>query len=236
MKMRAVCGVASMVLMASGGGSSASAADGGWTVLFDGSSTAAWRGYGRDAFPAGGWVVENGALKTVVGGDRCDIVTREKYSGFELELEWRVSPAGNSGVIYRVAEGPEAAWHTGPEMQVLDDSGHRDGKDPRTSAGSLYALIAPKGATLRPVGEYNAARLVVRGDHVEHWLNGAKLLDYELGSPALAALIAESKFKDMPRFAKEKEGHVALQHHGEEVWFRNVRIRRLDGGQAEARR
>lgn len=203
------------------------AADPAWRVLFDGTSTEAWRGYRRDSFPTGGWVVENGALKTVVGGDRCDIVTRERFRDFELELEWRVSPGGNSGVFYDVAEDAPQAWHTGPEMQVLDDKGHRDGQSGKTSAASLYALIPPAGHTLKPVGEYNHARLVKKGGHVEHWLNGVRVLEYELGSPALTQLIAESKFKDLPRFAREGEGHLALQHHGQEVWFRNVRIRPL---------
>ncbi len=205
----------------------APAADPTWRVLFDGTSTDAWRGFRRESFPAGGWLLDHGALKTVVGGDRCDIVTRERFRDFELELEWRVSAGGNSGVFYDVAENASETWHTGPEMQVLDDRRHGDGQNPKTSAGSLYALIAPRGHTLAPVGEYNQARLVKQGRHVEHWLNGTKLLEYELGSPVLTKLIAESKFKDMPRFAREGEGHIALQHHGELVWFRNVRIRPL---------
>jgi hypothetical protein len=210
----------------------AGAAEPGFEVLFDGTSTAAWRGFRRESFPDKGWAVVDGALKTVVGGDRCDLVTREAFDDFELELEWRVSPGGNSGVFYDVSEAGEQVWHTGPEMQVLDDQRHRDGQDPKTSAGSLYALLAPAGKTLRPVGEFNLARLVKRGRHVEHWLNGAKVVEYELMSPALAGLIAASKFKDMPRFAKEGRGHIALQHHGEEVAFRNIRVRRLGGAGA----
>lgn len=201
------------------------AAETGWKVLFDGTSTDAWRGFRRDGFPNGGWVIENGALKTVVGGDRCDLITRDKYKDFELELEWRVSPGGNSGIFYGVSESETESYYTGPEVQVLDDTGHGDGKDPKRSAGSLYDLIAPVGKTLKPIGEYNQARLVKKGSHVEHWLNGTKIVEYELPSDALAKLIAESKFKDMPRFAKEGTGHVAIQHHGQEVWFKNVRIR-----------
>lgn len=204
-----------------------SAAEPGFKVLFDGTSTDAWRGFRRDAFPSKGWVVENGALKTVVGGDRCDLFTKDTYKDFELELEWKVSPGGNSGVFYGVSESEKETYFTGPEMQVLDDAGHNDGKDPKTSAGSLYALVAPVGKTLKPVGEYNQTRLVKKGSHVEHWLNGKKVVEYELGSEALAKLIAESKFKDMTRFAKEGQGHIALQHHGQEVWYRNVRIRPL---------
>jgi hypothetical protein len=198
-----------------------------WTVLFDGKSTAAWRGYKRDSFPEKGWAIENGALKTIVGGDRVDLITKDKYRDFELELEWRVSPAGNSGIIYLVTEDEPQTYQTGPEMQVLDDAAHRDGQNSKTSAGSLYALIAPANKKLQPVGGWNKARLLVRNGHVEHWLNGVKLLEYELGSEKLKGLIAESKFKDMPRFAQNREGHIALQHHGEEVWYRNIRIRQL---------
>ena len=200
----------------------------GWKVLFNGKSTDAWRGYKRDSFPDKGWVIDGGALKTVVGGDRVDLISKDKYQNYELELEWRVSPGGNSGVIYNVAEDLAEPWHTGPEMQVLDDSKHVDGKNPKTTAGSLYALIAPANATLRPVGGFNKARLVVRGNHVEHWLNGKKVVEYEQGSDAVKRLIGESKFKEFPRFAGERGGHIVLQHHGEEAWFRNIRIRELD--------
>jgi hypothetical protein len=192
--------------------------------LFDGKSTDAWRGYKRETFPEKGWVVDNGALKTVVGGDRVDLVTKETFKDFDLSLEWKLSPGGNSGVMYDVAENQDESYYTGPEMQVLDDAGHKDGKEPKTSAGALYALIAPVGKVLKPVGEWNKARLVKKGTHVEHWLNGVKLLEYELGSPALTALIAESKFKAWPQFAKEGQGHIVLQHHGQEAWFRNITI------------
>ena len=208
----------------------------GWKVLFNGRSTDAWRGYGRDSFPSGGWAIEGGTLKTVPGApaaERADLITKDKYQNFILELEWRVSPGGNSGVMYLVAEGPEYAWYTGPEMQVLDDSRHPDGKNPKTSAGALYALIAPTNKVLRPVGEFNRARLVVRNNRVQHWLNGRKVVEYVLGSDELKRLIAESKFKEMPRFMQEKGGHIVLQHHGEEVWFRNIRIRPLSSRRAK---
>jgi Domain of Unknown Function (DUF1080) len=208
------------------------AAEGGWTALFDGTSTQAWRCYNQPEIPPGVWAIEEGTLKTIPGAKgSCDLITRDKYRDFELELEWKLPPGGNSGVLYRVAElpPPSQTWHSGPEMQVLDDVKHKDGLDPRTSAGALYALVAPENKKLLPPGQWNKAGVVVRGNHVEHWLNGAKILEYELKSPALQALIALSKFKDMPRFAQEAEGHIALQAHGEEVWFRNVRVRRLSG-------
>ncbi len=204
------------------------AAKGTWKVLFDGKSTDSWRGYKREDFPAKSWIIENGAIKTVVGAERVDLITKDKYRNFELELEWRVSPKGNSGIIYNVSEDLEQSWHTGLEMQVLDDGGHVDGKAPKTSAGALYALIAPTGSVLRPVGQFNKARLVVNNNRVEHWLNGKKVVEYTLGSDEVKGLIAQSKFKEFPRFAQEPGGHIGIQHHGEEVWYRKVRIRNLD--------
>jgi len=207
------------------------AAPGPWKTLFDGKSTDAWRGSGRDTFPTDVWKVENGELKTIEGAkDPVDIITKDKYRDFELELEWKIKPGGNSGIIYRVAELPKPSetWHSGPEMQVLDDDKHKDGLDPRTSAGALYALVAPMGKTLNPPGQWNKVRLVVNGSHVEHWLNGKKVVDADLASPEIKAAIAASKFKAYPRFAQEREGHVALQFHGDEVAYRNVRIRSLD--------
>ena len=207
-----------------GAKSEAAAKKAGARVLFDGKSTAAWRGFKRDAFPARGWAVKQGTLHPIIGGDRVDLVTRDMYKDFDLQLEWKVGPSGNSGVMYDVAETEAETYHTGPEMQVLDDAAHKDGQNPKTSAGSLYALIAPGAQVVKPAGQWNKARIVKKGNHVEHWLNGTKIVEYELGSPALAALIADSKFKEWPRFAKEGQGHIVLQHHGDPAWFRNVRI------------
>lgn len=198
-----------------------------WIVLFNGTSTDAWRGFQRQDLPTDGWKIENGSLKTIIGGDRCDIITREKFKDFELEVEWRVSPGGNSGIFYRVTEEYDGVWQSAPEMQVLDDELHRDGLDPKTSAGSLYALIAPTNKVLRPVSEFNKVIIIVNNNHVEHWLNEVKILEYEMDCDMLKDLIIESKFKDYPNFGKAREGHIALQHHGEEVWYRNIRIRRL---------
>ena len=198
-----------------------------WVILFDGGNVDQWRGYKQDTFPKGGWVVENGALKTIVGGNRVDIITKDIYQNFELVLEWRVSPAGNSGIFYFATEESDYIWQTAPEMQVLDDSEHPDGKRAVTSAGSLYDLISPTEKILNPVGEFNEARIKVKNNQVEHWLNGKKILIYEYGSDTINELIAKSKFKSMPLFAKANSGHVGLQHHGEEVWYRNIRIRKL---------
>lgn len=198
-----------------------------WTTLFDGKSTAAWRGYKQADFPAKGWEVKDGTLHHVAGGGGGDLVTREKYDSFELRFDWKVAEGANSGVMYRVSEAFNAPYETGPEYQVLDDAKHPDGRNPKTTASSLYALIAAQGKELKPVGEWNKARIVVRGSHVEHWLNKKKVVEYELGSDALKALIAGSKFKDMPRFAQEPTGHICLQDHGDSVWYRKIRVRKL---------
>ena len=198
-----------------------------WIVLFDGKPTDKLRGYKMKEFPSEQWVIENGALKTVPG-KAVDLVTVDQFEDFELEFEWKVAPGGNSGVMYRVAETGSAPYQTGPEYQVLDDDKHPDGRNPKTSAGSLYALIAPSKKTiLKPVGEFNSSRIVFKKNKVEHWLNGAKTVEYEWGSEEVKGLITTSKFASMKEFMTRKEGHVDFQHHGQEVWFRNMRIRRL---------
>ena len=199
-----------------------------WQTLFDGKSLAAFRCYNKPDIPAGIWSIEDGTLKTIPGvKNGCDLITRDKYKDVEFEIEWKVPPKGNSGIVYRVAELPgKPSWNSGPEMQILDDAGHRDGGDARRSAGALYDLIAPTGKTVNPAGQWNKARIVMKGNHVEHWLNAKKIVEYEWGSPHVQTLIADSKFKDMPRFMKEPEGHIAIQHHGEEAWFRNIRVRK----------
>ncbi len=201
-----------------------------WQILFDGKSTTSWRGFRRQTFPEKCWVIEKDSLMTVAGcdkSDQIDIITTSKFKNFEFEIEWRVAPGANSGIVYLVSEDEDQTWKTGPEMQVLDDEKHPDGKIANTSAGSLFALIAPANKTLRPVGEYNKARLVVQKGHVEHWLNGKKVLEYDLASENLASLIAQSKFKNFRHFARMSEGHIALQFHGDNVWYRNARVREI---------
>jgi hypothetical protein len=198
-----------------------------WTTLFNGKGTEQLRGYKMDGFPSNSWVIDGDALKTVPG-KAVDLISMDKYENFELEVEWKVKPGGNSGIIYRAAETNGPSYSTGPEMQVLDDARHPDGKNPKTSAGALYALIAPTpDKKVNPAGEWNQAKLVIKNNHVEHWLNGIRIVQYEWASPEVKELIKKSKFKDMPGFMTQSTGHIALQHHGEEAWFRNVRIRRL---------
>ncbi len=197
----------------------------GWRLLFDGQTTAGWRGYKKDGFPDDGWKVIHGCLVRVGRGG--DICTVDEFDNFELRLEWRISAAGNSGVFYRVDEQLGWPWESGPEMQVLDNTEHADGQNPRTSAGSCYAIYAPARDVTQPVGLFNQVRIVARGRHIEHWLNDAKVVEYELESPAWEALLAESKFKTMPRHGRVPRGHIVLQDHGDRVWYRNIKIRML---------
>jgi Domain of Unknown Function (DUF1080) len=198
--------------------------DTGWTPLFDGKTTAGWRGYRSKTMPAG-WQVIEGALTRVDSAG--DIVTNDKYGNFELKLEWNVGEGGNSGIFYRVDEDSDYPWRTGLEMQVLDDARHPDGGSPLTSAGSLYAIYpAPRGI-VRPAGEWNAVRILVNGYHVEHWLNGVKVVEAELGSPDWEARVKRSKFATVPGYGKSATGYIGLQDHGDRVAYRNIKIRIL---------
>lgn len=200
-----------------------------WIILFDGNSVEAWRGFRQTDFPAGGWVVQDGILSTVAGRGHRDIVTRESFRNFELILEWSVTPKGNSGIFYGVNEASPAIWHDAPEYQILDDAGHNQAPDSLQSAGSLYDLLGPSAdKILRPVGEFNSTRLILRDRRAWHWLNGRLILEYHLDDPPLREKIAQSKFGEHPGFAMAEEGPVGLQHHGQEVSFRNIKIRRLD--------
>jgi hypothetical protein len=196
----------------------------GWRLLFDGQTAAGWRQFKGDRLPAG-WRVVDGALTRVA--EAGDIVTEEQFGDFELTLEWKVAPGGNSGIFYRVGEAPEleSVWQTGPEMQVLDDARHQDGARPETSAGACYGLYPAPPGVVRPAGEWNQVRILVQGDHVEHWLNGRKVVEYELGSPDWRDRVRRSKFRELPRYGREPAGHIALQDHGDWVAYRHIKIR-----------
>ena len=201
----------------------------GFRLLFDGKSTGQWRGYRRKEFPKKGWEVENGTLHHKKGGGGGDLVTQRVFENFELKLEWRIAPHGNSGIMYLVTEEEPAPWMTGPEMQVLDNAAYHGGKNTWTSAGALYALIACAEDVSRPAMAWNQVRILKRGKHVEHWMNGVKVLSYELGGKRITRLIRQSKFGKMPRFAKASKGLISLQDHGDEVWYRGIKIRELMG-------
>ena len=184
-----------------------------------------WRGYKKDSLPSG-WQWDDGVLTHTKGGG--DLITHNQYDDFILELDWKVAPGGNSGIFFRVSEDHDYVWLGGPEMQVLDNVAHANGLNPKTSAGSNYALHAPIKDVTNPAGEWNHVKLVVNGAHVEHWLNGTKLLEYELWSEDWKKRVAESKFKDMPLYGMAKKGHIALQDHGDLVSYRNIVITPLD--------
>jgi hypothetical protein len=197
----------------------------GWRALFDGKSMAAWRGFKSDALPAG-WRVADGVLGK--DGAVADIISREQFADFELELDWRIGEAGNSGIFYRGTEEYDRIYWTAPEYQLLDDVKGADNKTRLTCAGAAYALYPSPAGHLKPVGEWNRARIVARGPHVEHWLNGVKLLQYEQGSADWNAKVAASKFKDWPNFGRATRGHLAIQgDHEGALAFRNIRIRTI---------
>lgn len=196
----------------------------GWKLLFDGETLEGWRGYNMAGLPPS-WAVEDGTITRVAGGG--DLITEEQFEDFELAFEWRVEEGGNSGVFYRGVEGLPVIYHGAPEYQVLDDANHADGRSPVTSAGSNYALHpAPRGV-VKPAGEWNSGRIVVRGNAVEHWLNGTQVVTYELSSEEWKRLVAESKFVEWPAYGMAERGHIGLQDHGDRVWYRNLKIRVL---------
>tara|TARA_B100001146_G_scaffold123933_1_gene108741 strand:- start:1128 stop:1784 length:657 start_codon:yes stop_codon:yes gene_type:complete len=197
-----------------------------WTVLFDGERVTGLRGYKEVGLP-NSWEIVDGTLKTIPGYG-VDLISVDIYNNFELELEWKVPEGGNSGIFYFATEEGDYIWQSAPEMQVLDDKKHSDGKNTLTSAGALYAMIAPTKSVVNPVGEFNQVRIKVKDNHVEHWLNGTKVVEYEYQSDAMWDLVAKSKFNTMPLFAKASEGHIGIQGDHGEIWYRNIRIRKLN--------
>jgi hypothetical protein len=196
-----------------------------WHVLFDGTSLDAWRGYKTDKVPSG-WRIANGSLEkdASVG----DIVSKDEFGDFELEVEWKIGEAGNSGIFYRGTEEYDHIYWSAPEYQLLDDIKAEDNKTRLTCTGAVYALYPSPTGHLKPVGEWNQTRIIAKGAHVEHWLNGVKLLEYELGSPDWEAKVKSSKFAKYPNFGRAKKGHIALQgDHSGTLAFRNIRVREI---------
>ena len=207
---------------------------GKWETLFDGKSFAGWHNYLKSGQPVTSeWAVDDGAIMYTGARGGSDLVTDKEYGDFELEVEWKIAEGGNSGIIFHVHEDPQykATYQTGPEMQVLDDERHPDakqGRDGNRTSGALYDIqkpVTPNAA--KPAGEWNKARLVIKNGRGEHYLNGKKVADYPTSGPEWDAMIAESKFKDWKGFGKYPTGHIALQDHGNKVWYRNIRIREL---------
>jgi hypothetical protein len=208
-----------------GNGVSSAQAAAGWRPLFDGTSTAAWRGYKNQNFPAG-WRIENGVLTK--SGSVDDIMTKEQFGNFELAFDWKLSPGGNAGVFYRGTEEYDHIYWSAPEYQLLDDAGHPDGKSRLTSAGADYGLYPSPAGVVKPADQWNSTLIVVNGNAVQHWLNGQKLLEYELGSPDWLAKVKASKFVAYPNYGRAAKGYIAIQgDHDGALSIRNVRIREL---------
>jgi hypothetical protein len=216
----------------------------GWRLLFDGRTLAGWRGLGLDSVPTAHWNVVDGTIHKVASGNvpkmpdgqpanGGDLMTIDTFGDFELAFDWRVVPGTNSGVKYNVSEEyslANASNHAalGFEYQVLDDSLNEDNKLATHRAGALYDMIAPNAKKrLKPVGGWNSSRIVFRGNHGEHWLNGEKVVEFDLGTPRMDSALAKSKYRVLKGFADRRSGHIILQDHGDEVFYRNIKIREI---------
>lgn len=199
---------------------------GGWKPLFDGTSTAAWRGYRQQEMPKG-WEIVNGVLYKA--GTANDIMTRETFGDFELELEWKLEKGGNAGIFYRATEEYDRIYWSGTEYQLLDDANAPDGHSRLTSAGAAYGLYPAAAGALKPAGEWQQTRIVVKKNHVEHWLNGIKVDEYTLWSDDWKAKVKASKFAKYPNYGLAARGAIGIQgDHNGALSLRNIRIRPLD--------
>ncbi len=210
----------------------------GWKLLFDGKTTQGWRGYNNTALSKD-WMIdpkdqslmlnlhqnEKGKMEAAPG----DIMTDEIFENYELRLDWKIDSCGNSGIIYNVVENPSlnATYQTGLEMQILDNNCHPDGRILKHRAGDLYDLVKCSIETVKPWGNWNKVRLIQKNGKIEQWLNDVKVVSADMNDASWEKMIAGSKFKSMPLFGKSKKGHIALQNHGNKVWFRNVKIKML---------
>ena len=203
----------------------------GWISLFDGKTTKGWRTYGKDTLGSS-WKIEDGTLHLDAADKtgRGDIVHELELENFHLKLDWKIAKNGNSGIIFWVQNDPSKykyVWYTGPEMQVLDNEGHPDGKINKHRAGNLYDLIASQEGVTKPVGEWNTAEIISNKGKLEFKLNGKSILSTTYGDDQWTQMIANSKFKSMPAFGKNFKGHIALQDHGDHVWYRNIVVKKL---------
>ncbi len=202
----------------------------GWKLLFDGKTMNGWRVYQNKT--ATSWEVANGELHargsvTDKTDKRSDIISIDQYDNFELSVDWKISKQGNSGIMYHVTEEFDAAYKSGPEYQIIDDIGFPEHLEEWQKTGADYAMHLTTSRPTKPVGEYNHTVIKVNGAHVEHWLNGVKIVEFEAWTPEWNALKAKGKWKDAPGYGLAKKGYIALQDHGSEVWFKNIKLRKL---------
>lgn len=200
----------------------------GWQLLFDGKTTQGWHTYNKTTI-GNEWKVSNGELWLEPKPGALDIATDKEFENFELSLEWKIDSCGNSGVFFNAVESPnyEFGWHTGPEMQILHNDCHPDGKNPKHRAGNLYDLIASSTESAKAPGVWNRARIVSNRGHLEFWLNGVKQVETTMFTPEWVAMIKGSKFAKYPDFGMSRKGKIMLQEHGSRVWYRNIKIREL---------
>ena len=216
----------------------------GWRLLFDGATLAGWRGLGYDSVPSSHWNIVQGAIHKIPSGNVArmpdgqpaqggDLMTTSSFRDFELEFEWKVAPGANTGVKYNVSEEmslKQSANHAalGFEYQIIDDELNSDNKVPSHRAGALYDMIPPnENKRLMPVGQWNRSVILMKGNHGEHWLNGAIVVRFDLKTPRMDSLVAASKYKSIPGFADRREGHIILQDHNDEAWFRSIKLREI---------
>lgn len=200
----------------------------GWQLLFDGKTTKGWHSFQKKSVT--GWIVENGNLIALgQGGDiGGDIVSDQNFENFELKLEWKISAEGNSGIFYHIIENDYlAAYETGPEYQLMDDLGFPQHLEDWQLSGANYAMHPANNVQLKPIGEFNTTRIIVNGTHVEHWLNGIKVVEFEQWTNDWKKRIQNCKWKDYPEYGLAKKGKIGLQDHGNKVWFRNIKIREI---------
>ncbi len=204
----------------------------GWKLLFDGKTTNGWRGYNMDKIPSA-WKATDGMLMSAgQGGDiGGDIITMDKYDNFDLKIEWKLAPEGNSGILYHVIEGEElhATYYSGPEYQIIDDIGFPGGVGPYNSTGADYAMTPADTIqkVLNPIGEWNSSRIIFDNGNVEHYLNGKKIVQFTAWNDDWHEKVAKGKWKNFPAYGKAKTGYIGLQDHGSKIWFKNIKIKRL---------